>query len=224
MTSGDILIYFQNTQLSAFARPIIMSQYQTGIPLYFYHEGYYEIACTTMDQMTASDVGALLASLRIIPTQHMKEKFLQPLRDFDHTMRLFEPWFHNECQILIVGPDTVRLNDRIPNANEYYEGKRPHQNQLEVCIFAIPNKLKQSVQDAQRLRHCYHASSLFSRQQRAEALLTGEELLENNLIRQIKSTEPQPHKVSGEYLDVKTFDLFGTTTHRYLHTTHLIGL
>jgi hypothetical protein len=75
-----------------------------------------------------------------------------------------------------------------------------------------------------RLRHCYHASSLFSRQQRAEALLTGEELLENDLIRQIKSTEPQPHKVSGEYLDVKTFDLFGTTTHRYLHTTHLIGL
>ncbi|KAJ5471531.1 hypothetical protein N7530_008888 [Penicillium desertorum] len=177
-----------------------------------------------MDQLTASDVGALLASLRITPTQHMKEKFLQPLRDFDHTMRLFEPWFHDECQILIIGPDTVRLNDRILNTNEYYKGKHPHQNQLEVCIFAIPKKFEESVQEVQRLRHCYHASSLFSRQQRAEALLTGEELLENDLIRQIKSTEPQPHKVSGEYLDVKTFDLFGTTTHRYLHTTHLIGL
>jgi hypothetical protein len=137
-------------------------------------------------------------------------------------MRLFEPWFHEECQILIIGPDTALLNDRILNADEYYKGKRPHQNQLEVCIFEIPNKFEESVQEVQRLRHCYHASSLFSRQQRAEALLAGQELLENDLIRQIKNTDPQPHKISGEYLDVKIFDLFGTTTHRYLYAVQHI--
>lgn len=44
-------------------------------------------------------------------------------------------------------------------------------------------------------------------QERAEAQHIGEELLENDLIRQIKSTEPQPYKVSGEYLHVEIFDL-----------------
>ncbi|KAJ6066218.1 hypothetical protein N7499_002905 [Penicillium canescens] len=176
-----------------------------------------------MDQLTASDVGALLASLRITPPQHIKERFLQPLRDFDHTMRLFEPWFHDKCQILIIGPDTVRLSDRIFKSEDYYKGKPSHQTQLEVCIFAIPDNFEKSVEEIRRLRHCYHALSLFSRRERIEALITGEELLENNLIRQIKSIEPSPCKVSGEYLDVKVFDLFGSSTHRYLQP-HLIGL
>jgi hypothetical protein len=88
--------------------------------------------------------------------------------------------------------------------------------------FAIPNKFEESVQEVQHLRHCYDAFSSFSRQERAEAQLTGEELLENDIIRQIR-VQPRPHKISGEYLDVKVYDLFGTTTHRYLHTTHLIG-
>jgi hypothetical protein len=144
MRSGNKLIYFKSTQLSAFARPIMMSQYQFDIPLFFHREGYYEIAYTIMNQLTASDVGALLASLRITPTQHMKERILQPLRDFDHNMRLFEPWFHEECQILIIGPDTVRLNDRILNADEYYKRKRPHQNQLEVCILQFPTSLRKA--------------------------------------------------------------------------------
>ena len=201
-----------------------MCQYQKGIPLFFYHEGYYEIACTIMDQLTASDIGALLASLRITPTQHTAERFLQPLRDFDHTLRLFEPWFHEKCQILIIGPDTIRLSDRSFKADEYYKGKRPHQTQLEVWIVAVPANFEKSCEEVQRLRHCYHASSLFSKQERVEAQIVGEEILENNLIRQIKSIEPQPSKVSGEYLDVKVFDFFGTTTHHFHPTTHLIGL
>ncbi|KAJ6118762.1 hypothetical protein N7471_013382 [Penicillium samsonianum] len=195
-----------------------MSQCQKGISLLFHHAGYYEIARSTMEQLTASDVGALLASLRITPAQDT------PLRDFDHTMRLFEPWFQDKCQILIIGPDTIRLSDRIFKADKYYKGKRRSQTQLEVWIFAIPANFKKSVEDVQRLRHRSHASSLFSMQERAEAWIAGQELLDNSLIRQISHTEPQPSKVSGEYLDVKVFDLFHTTTHRHLHTTHLIGL
>ncbi|KAF4768199.1 hypothetical protein HAV15_002967 [Penicillium sp. str.  len=200
-----------------------MSQCQEGIALLFRHEGYYEIACSIMEQLTASDVGALLASLRITPAQHIVETFLQPLRDFDHTMRRFEPWFQDKCQILIIGPDTLQLSDRIFKADKYYKGKLPSQTQLEVWIFAIPANFEKSLKDIQRLRHCCHASS-FSLQERAEARIAGEELLENTLVRQISHTELQPRKVSGEYLDVKVFDLFNTTTRRYLHTTHLIGL
>ncbi|CAG7998500.1 unnamed protein product [Penicillium salamii] len=201
-----------------------MSQGQKGISLLFYHAGYYEIACSIMGQLTASDVGALLASLRITPSQHTVETFLQPLRDFDHTMRLFEPWFQDNCQIMIIGPDTIRLSDRIFNADEYYKGKRPSQTQLEVWIFAIPANFEKSAKEVQCLRHCSHASSLFSIQERAEGRIAGQELLENNMIRQISYTDAEPSKVPGEYLDVKVFDLFSTTTHRYLHTTHLIGL
>jgi hypothetical protein len=177
-----------------------------------------------MEQLTASDVGALLASLRITPAQHTVETFLQPLRDFDPTMRQFESWFQDKCQILIIGPDTIRLSDRIFNADEYYKRKRPSQTQLEVWIFAIPANFEKSAKEVQCLRHCSHASSLFSIQERAEALIAGQELLENNLIRQISYADAEPSKVPGEYLDVKVFDLFSTTTHRYLHTTHLIGL
>ncbi|CDM36529.1 unnamed protein product [Penicillium roqueforti FM164] len=191
-----------------------MSQCQKGISLLFRHEGYYEIACSIMEQLTASDVGALLASLRITPAQHTVETFLQPLRDFDPTMRQFESWFQDKCQILIIGPDTIRLSDRIFNADEYYKGKRPSQTQLEVWIFAIPANFEKSAKEVQCLRHCSHASSLFSMQERAEALIAGQELLENNLIRQISYTDAEPSKVPGEYLDVKIFDLFSTTTHR----------
>jgi hypothetical protein len=177
-----------------------------------------------MAHLTASDVGALLASLRIILNRHIAETFLQPLRDFDHTLQLFEPWFNAECQILIIGPDTIRLNERIFRAGAYYKEEHPRETPLEVCIFAIPKNFEKSVEEVRRLRHCCHARSLFSKNERAEALLTGEELLENNLIRQIKSPHPSPYKVSGEHLDVKVFDLFSTTTHRYFDTAHLIGL
>ncbi|OQE69070.1 hypothetical protein PENNAL_c0141G10037 [Penicillium nalgiovense] len=139
-------------------------------------------------------------------------------------MRLFEPWFQDNCQIMIIGPETIRLSDRIFNADEYYKGKRQSQTQLEVWIFAIPANFEKSAKEVQCLRHCSHASSLFSIQERAEGRIAGQELLENNMIRQISYTDAEPSKVPGEYLDVKVFDLFSTTTHRYLHTTHLIGL
>ena len=200
-----------------------MSQRQKGISLLFRHEGYYGIACSIMEQLTASDVGALLASLQITPAQHIVETFLQPLRDFDPTMRQFEPWFQDKCQILIIGPDTIRLSERIFKADEYYKEKRSSQARLEVWMIAIPANFEKSVKDVQRLRHCCHASA-FSLRERAEARIAGEELLENSLIRQISHTELQPRKVSGEYLDVKVFDLFDTTIRRHLHTTHLIGL
>jgi hypothetical protein len=60
--------------------------------------------------------------------------------------------------------------------------------------FAIPNKFEESVQEVQHLRHCYDAFSSFSRQERAEAQLTGEELLENDIIRQIRVQSPDHTK------------------------------
>ncbi|KAJ5500662.1 hypothetical protein N7453_009713 [Penicillium expansum] len=200
-----------------------MSQDQKGISLLFYHAGYYEIACSIMGQLTASDVGALLASLRIIPSQHTVGKFLQPLRDFDHTMRQFEPWFQDNCQVLIIGPDTIRLSDRIFNADEYYKKKRSSQTQLEVWVIAIPATFEKSIGEVQRLRYISHASGLFSLRKRAKAGITGQKLLENSLIKQISYAGFKPRKISGEYLDVKVFNLYNTT-HRYSDATHLIGL
>ena len=150
-----------------------MSQRQKGISLLFRHEGYYGIACSIMEQLTASDVGALLASLQITPAQHIVETFLQPLRDFDPTMRQFEPWFQDKCQILIIGPDTIRLSERIFKADEYYKEKRSSQTRLEAWMIAIPPAFKKSVQGVQHLRHRSHTSSLFSRRERSEAYITG---------------------------------------------------
>ena len=200
-----------------------MSQRQKGISLLFRHEGYYEIACSIMEQLTASDVGALLASLHITPAQHIVETFLQPLRDFDPTMRQFESWFQDKCQILIIGPDTIRLSDRIFKADEYYKEKRSSQTRLEVWMIAIPATFEKSAEDVQHLRDCYHDSAS-SLQKRAKAMITGQKLLENNLIRQVSYTRSKPRKVSGEYLDVKVFNLYMTTTHRNLDTPNLIGL
>ncbi|CAG8141093.1 unnamed protein product [Penicillium salamii] len=201
-----------------------MSQRQKGISLFFRHEGYYEIACSIMEQLTASDVGALLASLQTTPTQHIVETFLQPLRDFDPTMRQFESWFQDKCQILIIGPDTIRLSDRIFKADEYYKKKGSSQARLEVWMIAIPATFEKSVEDVQRLRYCTHASGLFSQRKRAKALHAGQKLFENNLIRQVSYTGFKPRKVSGEYLDVKVFNLYMTTADCDLDTPHLIGI
>ncbi|KAJ5471263.1 hypothetical protein N7530_008620 [Penicillium desertorum] len=177
-----------------------------------------------MEQLTASDVGALLASLRITPAQHTVETFLQPLRDFDPTMRQFESWFQDKCQILIIGPDTIRLSDRIFKADKYYKEMRPSQTRLKVWVIAIPATFEESLEDVQRLRYRSHASALFSLRKRAKAGIAGRKLLENNLIRQVSHAGFKPRKISGEYLDVKVFNLYMTTTNRDLDTPHLIGL
>ncbi|KAJ5254455.1 hypothetical protein N7524_011635 [Penicillium chrysogenum] len=128
-------------------------------------------------------------------------------------MRQFESWFQDKCQILIIGPDTIRLSDRIFNADEYYKGNAQVKPSWRCGFLRYPPIFEKSAKEVQCLRHCSHASSLFSIQERAEALIAGQELLENNLIRQISYTDAEPSKVPGD-----------TTTHRYLHTTHLIGL
>ncbi|KAJ6003869.1 hypothetical protein N7540_013151 [Penicillium herquei] len=176
-----------------------------------------------MAHLTASDVGALLASLRIEPSRHIAETFLEPLRDIDQTLQLFEPWFNDDCRILIIGPDTIRLNERIFRASAYHK-EQPRKSQLEVCIFAIPQNFERTLGRIQRLRDCYHANLLFSLQERAEAWDTGKELLENDLIRQITRPRHSPRKFFGERLDVIVFDLFGTTTEYSPCRSHLIGL
>lgn len=201
-----------------------MSQYQKGISLLSCHEGYCEIACSIMGQLTASDVGALFASLRITPAQHTLETFLQPLRGFEPTMRQFASWFRDKCQILIIGPDTIRLSERIFKPDKYHKDKRPSQTRLEVWIIGIPTTFEKSAEDVQRLRYRSHASALFSPRKRAKARITGQKLIENSLIRQISYTGLKPRKISGGYLDVKVFNLYMTTTHRDLDTPHLIGL
>ena len=199
-----------------------MFQFQT-IEQFFRCTGYYEIACTVMAHLTASDAGALLASLRIKPSPHMAETFLQPLRDFDHTLQSFQPWFSDKCHILIIGPDTIRLMERIFRADAYYKEDRSHKQQLEVCVFAIPRNFENSVNEIQRLRERWHDRS-FSMQERAKAWMTGKELLENDLIRQIISPCQSAEKHPGERLDIKVFDIFSTDTHRCFHTPYLVGL
>ena len=102
------------------------------------HDGYYEIACALMALMSASDVSALFAALHLRPSTVIRQNFLHPLRDIDHTMQAFKSWMQDRCQILIIGPDSRALVERILDPNDYYGRNDWKSTQLVVWVVAIP--------------------------------------------------------------------------------------
>ena len=104
------------------------------------HEGYHEIAKLIMGYLSASSVAALHVALEIKKaTKSVRRHSLHPLRDVDPTMQIFQPWIRDDCQILMIGPGTVLLKERIQNPKAYYQhyqGREPPQ--LEGWVMGIP--------------------------------------------------------------------------------------
>lgn len=103
------------------------------------HEGYHETAELIMGYLSASSVAALHAALKIKATKSVRRHYLHPLRDVDPTMKIFQPWFRDDCQILMIGPDTVLWKERIQNPKAYYQHYQGRESpQLEAWVVGIP--------------------------------------------------------------------------------------
>lgn len=199
-----------------------ISQPLKRLRLLFLHRGFDEIARTTMALLTASDVASLLAALRIKPSSYLQEKFLHPLRDVDHTLQTIEPWFRDKCQILIIGPDSVRLRDRILRPDIYFKKKNKNKAQLKVWIVAIPPGFQLNAERVSYLQRRYKQRSL-PMEIRETALEEGVDILQKHVIRQCSLEVMDPFTwvevgcdsftVHRENLDVKRFNLFNSTPH-----------
>lgn len=89
------------------------------------HKWYYEISEPVMGYLSASNLAALHAALRIKPSESARRHYLHPLRDVDPTMQIFQSWFRDDCQMLMIGPDALLLKERIQNPEAYYQHYHP---------------------------------------------------------------------------------------------------
>ncbi|KAL5333925.1 hypothetical protein BJX70DRAFT_379677 [Aspergillus crustosus] len=171
----------------------------------FLNQNYYAVAYAIMTHSTASAMAALFAALRgkLSPAINaIKDKFLQPLRDVDHTMELFEPWIRDELQILIIGPGSQHLRDRIKRPSEYYAQNAGLAEKLDVWIVAIPHA---NVGKLQRIRR-----KLIKR--RGNSIIKLEQLIDKAVISQCADRmsgqiDFTSETVSGDNIRVKRFDL-----------------
>lgn len=176
------------------------------------HEGYNGVATTIMDALSASSVAALHAAFKIKPSNLVHEKYLHPLRDVDPTMRLFQPWQCDKCQILMVGPDTSQLRERILNPEAYYkryQGQRLPQ--LEAWVVGIPptsNSQKRAKRLARQKRLYQNRENDMSI--RVGALVKLTDILDKDTLRQCPydTKEPDLNTMVGDSILVKTFGLF----------------
>lgn len=107
-----------------------------------------------LSHSTASATAALLAAFggQLSPSiDDVKDKYLHPLRDVDHTMQRFRSWIQGEYQILMIGPDSRRLLYRIKSPEEYYT-ECALNPKLEVWVVAIPDNIPGCVEKVGRLQ------------------------------------------------------------------------
>jgi hypothetical protein len=187
----------------------------------FTHVGYHEVSKLIMGCLSASDVAALHAALKIKPSESVRRHYLHPLRDVDPTMRMFQSWFRDDCQILMIGPDTLLLKERIRNPEAYcqhYRGrKRP---QLETWAVGIPPTSKSD--HLKRLKRINRLKRKWNNHQndqvvRAAALVALEDIFNRDILRQClclyDHNKPDHNELDvdtlvGESILVKYFDLF----------------
>ncbi|KAL2810592.1 hypothetical protein BJX63DRAFT_444545 [Aspergillus granulosus] len=96
-------------------------------------------------------------ALKIKPSESVRRRYLHPLRDVDPTMRIFQSWFRDDCQILMIGPDTLLLKERIRNPEAYYQHYRGHNfPQLEtwVVVRAAALVALEDILNLDTLRQC----------------------------------------------------------------------
>lgn len=184
-------------------------------------KGYHEITELIMGYLSASDLAALHAALDIKPSKSVRKRYLHPLRDVDPTLQIFQSWVRDDCQILMIGPDTFLLKERIQNPKGYYRHYYPRKPpRLEAWVVGIP-----PISKANHLRRLAWMRSL--RQQwnnhrnppavRAEAHATLQDALDLDTLRQCSDlydhNKPEDNMLDvntfvGESILVKEFDLF----------------
>ncbi|KAL6228743.1 hypothetical protein BDW75DRAFT_235683 [Aspergillus navahoensis] len=173
----------------------------------FIHKGYYGIARAIMTHSTASATAALLAALRVHLSSALEDIFLHPLRDVDHTMQLFESWPCEEYQILIVGPDSGRLQSRIKRPEKYYLQNNGQTEELEVWIVAIPHGSQNRAPEVDRLQRVWNDKRR-GKNSRGKALVEFEIICDKSIIRQC-ADEMLARK--GRIADVQEMDLCSGT-------------
>jgi hypothetical protein len=184
----------------------------------FTHGGYHEIAKLIMGYLSASGVAALHAALKIKPSESVRRHYLHPLRDVDPTMRMFQSWFRDDCEILMIGPDTLLLKERIRNPEAYYQHYRGRKcPQLETWVVGIPPTSKSG--HLKRLKRMKRLERKWNNRRnamvdRAAALVALEDILDLDTLRQClclydhNQPELDGYTLVGESILVKYFDLF----------------
>ncbi|KAL6228629.1 hypothetical protein BDW75DRAFT_251175 [Aspergillus navahoensis] len=171
-----------------------------------------------MGYMSASNVAALHAALKIKPSESVRRRYLHPLRDVDPTMRIFQSWSRDDCQILMIGPDTLLLKERIRNPEAYYQHYRGRKHpQLEAWVVGIPPTSKSD--HLKRLKQMKGLKRKWNNRRnvmvdRAAALVALEDFLDLDTLRQClglydyNQPELDGYTFVGESILVKYFDLF----------------
>jgi hypothetical protein len=154
----------------------------------FTYEGYHEIAKLIMGYLLASNITALHAALKIKPLELVRRYYLHPLRDVNLIMRIFQSWVHDDCQILMIGADTLSLKERIQNPEAYYQDYQGRKlPRLETWVMGIPptsnsahrKRLKQ-INRLQRKWNNYQNVQVV----RTAALIALEDILDLDALRQ----------------------------------------
>lgn len=172
------------------------------------NQGYYELAETIMGYMSASDVAALHAALKIKPSESVRRRYLHPLRDVDPTMRIFQSWLRDDCQILMIGPDTLLLKERIRNPEAYYQHYRGRKRpQLETWVVGIPPTSKSD--HPKRLKRINGLKRKWNNRQNARDVRVAandalQDILELETLRQCQYLYDH-NKPDHRMLDVHTF-------------------
>ncbi|KAL2825803.1 hypothetical protein BDW59DRAFT_161469 [Aspergillus cavernicola] len=184
--------------------------------------------------LSASNVAALHAALKIKPSESVRRHYLHPLRDVDPTMRLFQSWFRDDCQILMIGPDTLLLKERIRNPEAYYQHYRGRNlPQLETWVVGIPPTSKSD--HLKRLKRMKRLKRKWNNRRnvkavRAAALVALEDILDLDTLRQClclydhnkpDSNTLDFYRLVGESVLVKDFDLFDCSG---VSSSGLVGL
>ncbi|GIJ91862.1 hypothetical protein Asppvi_010837 [Aspergillus pseudoviridinutans] len=166
-----------------------------------------------MDALSASSVAALHAAFKIKPSALVYRNYLHPLRDVDPTMRLFQPWQCDKCQIFMIGPDTSQLRERILNPEAYYNCYQGQElPQLEAWVVGLPptsnsqRRAKRLARQRKKYQNRQNDMSI-----RARALVRLTDILDKDTLRQCPydcTKELDPNTMVGDSILVKVFDLF----------------
>lgn len=92
----------------AFTLALSKSRSPESLPLLPFCPGYYGKARDVMERLTALDVASLLRAMKLMPSISsavQRGRFLNPLRDVDHSLRIFKAWIHDKCERTIIWPD-----------------------------------------------------------------------------------------------------------------------
>ncbi|OJJ42040.1 hypothetical protein ASPZODRAFT_170416 [Penicilliopsis zonata CBS 506.65] len=83
---------------------------------------YYGLSDMLLSGLTASEIALIVHFLGITEQFLYANKYLNPLRDIDPSMAVFESFIEKGCRILILGNDILDLMERIQLPGTYWSG------------------------------------------------------------------------------------------------------